>query len=197
MSITLRATGVAVLIFALSGCASQSDNSALPSTTPSASASASPSPTGTPICLSSQLSIVPGRTGGAMGSIGIVGIVFKNNSTITCTLKGYPELQMLDSAGKPVTTHLYKGTSVSVQFTPEELVTLLPNGEAMFDLGYSSSTGYGGASCPTSAQVEVTAPNSDKPIIVPWKLQPYGGPTIAKLRCGEITVSPVYAPPSH
>lgn len=195
----LKPAGIAILLFLLAGCASQSDNTAAPSAsaTPSVSASATQSQNGPPLCLSNNLSVLAGRTGGAMGSVGVVGVVFKNNSEVTCTLMGYPDLQMLDAAGNPVITHVHKGTSVTVQFTPEDLVTLLPGGEAMFDLGYSSATGYGSAYCPTSARVLITPPNTNQPIVVPWKLQPYGGSTIAKLRCGEITVSPVYAPPAH
>ena len=197
MRISIKLTGLAILLLALSGCASQADNSAPPSPIPSVSSTGTVTPAAAPICLSNQLSIVQGRNGAAMGSIGIVGIAFKNTSAVACTLKGYPELQMLDSSGKHVPTYVHKGSSVSVQLTPENLVTLLPNGEALFDLGYSSATGYGGATCPTSTSVAVTPPDASQPITVSWQLQPFGGPTIAKLRCGEITVSPVYAPPSH
>lgn len=201
MSVTLKATGLAVLLFALAGCASQSDNSAMPSNsptaTPSVSTSAVISPVVIPDCSSSQLTIIDGRHGVAMGNVGVDGIAFKNISTTICRLAGYPNLQMLDTAGNPIATYLNLGTSYTVQSRPLEPVTLLPNGEAMFDLGYTSSTGYGTAYCPTSAQVLVTPPNSNHPISTLWKMQPYGGNSIAELRCGEITVSPVYAPPAH
>jgi hypothetical protein len=131
-----------------------------------------------------------------MGHIGDDGISFKNVSTTSCTMKGYPNLQMLDAAGNRITTHLNKGTSYTVQAMPEELITLLPGGEAMFDLGYSDSTGYENLKCPTSVQQEITPPGSYKPIIVNWSMDPYGG-SVPNLHCGEVTVSPVYAPPAH
>ena len=34
---------------------------------------------------------------------------------------------------------------------------------------------------------------ANQPITLPWRIQPYGGSTIAKLQCGQIAVSPVYA----
>lgn len=204
MNMRLKVSGFAVLLFALAGCASQSDKTAAPSPSPSPSATATPSvstsalisPVVLPDCLSSQLSIIDGRHGVAMGSVGVDGIAFKNVSKTSCTLRGYPDLQMLDAAAKPITTHLHKGTSYTVQTTPEDMVTLLPGGEALFDLGYSSSTGYGTLKCPTATQEEITPPGSDQPIIVNWQMDPYGG-SIPKLHCGEVTVSSVYAPPAH
>ena len=129
-----------------------------------------------------------------MGHFGIDSSAFRNISTTSCTLKGYPNLQMFDDAGKPIPTYVIDGTSYTVQAQPEDVVILLPGKQAMFDLGYDNSTGYGNAICPTSSRVEITPPGSSEPIIVSWKFQPYGGGTIPKLRCGEITVSPVYEP---
>jgi Protein of unknown function (DUF4232) len=144
-------------------------------------------------CLSTQLSVVRGHLGVAMGSIGSEN-GFKNISSVTCSLRGYPKLQMVDGAGRAIATHVMDGTSVTVSFVPVKTVILKPGAEAIFDLGYTDATGYGTASCPTSAQVEITPPNTSQPITVVWQLQAYGGSAIA-LRCGVITVSPVYAPP--
>ena len=146
-----------------------------------------------PTCLSSQLTVEHGRVGAAMGHIGITAAGFKNISKSACTLRGYPSLQMLDAKGRRIATHMRHGASASVPFIAINLVMLTPGKTAKFDLGYANQTGYGSASCPTSARVTVTPPNNLKPINARWHLQPYGGSTIAKLRCGEITVSPVYA----
>jgi hypothetical protein len=190
---SLKAIGLVALIFVLTGCASQS-NSVPP--TP-ISTGASPTTVANTTCLSSQLSIVRGQDGAAMGHVGIAASAFQNHSDTACTLKGYPKLQMLDAAGSAIPTHVINGTSYTVVSRPDDLVVLVPGAQAMFDIGYSSQTGYGAAVCPTSAQVQITPPGSDQSIGVPWKLQPYGGPTIAKLRCGEITVSPVFASPKR
>ncbi len=131
-----------------------------------------------------------------MGNVGVDGIAFRNVSTSACRLRGYPSIQLLDSSGKRIRTHLNKGTSYTVQSTPETFVTLLSNGEALFDLGYTDSTGYGNEKCPTAFQVAITPPGTVKAINVAWEMTVYGG-DIPHLRCGEITVSPVYAPPAH
>lgn len=190
MNMTFKVSGFAVLLFALAGCANQTDNGAALSVSPSATATS----TDIPVCLSNQLTIILGQDGVAMGHFGIDSSAFKNISNTTCTLKGYPNFQMLGDAGKHIATHVIDGTSYTVQVQPEDVVILDPGNQANFDLGFDNSTGYGNAICPTSAQVEITPPGSIQPIVVPWKFQPYGGGTIPKLRCGEITVSPVYWP---
>lgn len=178
-------------------------NSASPSETASVSASGttSPSPTATkpsidpltlPYCATNQLAWVEGHTGVALGHIGITGTGFKNVSTSTCKLKGYPKLQMFDATVHAIPTHVTDGTSYTVQLTPVTVVVLAPGQDAVFDLGYDDQTGYGMAYCPESTQVDVMPPNTDKPIKVSWNLGPYGGGSIQHLRCGEITVSPVY-----
>jgi len=190
MKMVLKATGIAVILFAMAGCTSQSDNGEALSASPSATTTS----TTIPVCLSNQLTIVRGQDGVAMGHFGMDSSAFKNTSNITCTLKGYPNFQMLDKTGKHIATHVIDGTSYTVQPQPVDVIILDPGNQAMFDLGYDNSTGYGNAICPTSAQVEITPPGSSMPITVPWLFQPYGSSSIPKLRCGEITVSPVYWP---
>jgi hypothetical protein len=120
-------------------------------------------------------------------------VTFKNTSNAACSLYGYPGLQMLDSAGHPIPTEVIRGTFTTVPSVPEQLVQVAPGADASFDLGFSDATGYGSASCPTSTEVEFTPPNATQRITIPWQIQPYGGSTIAQLRCGQITVSPVYS----
>ena len=143
-------------------------------------------------CVSTQLAVALGHGGVAMGHIGQV-VSFENVSTKTCTLKGYPGVEMLDAAGHPIRTEVTDGPSYTVASLPERAVTLTPGSKASFDLGYSDATGYGTAVCPTSAQVKITPPNASQPITVSWRIQPYGGSTIAQLQCGQIAVSPVYS----
>jgi hypothetical protein len=141
-------------------------------------------------CPSSKLHVR--LTGGvAAGSIGDT-VTFRNASGTTCTLRGYPGLQMLSATGRALATHLHRGAAVTVPAVPTRTVTLTSGSEASFYLGYPDATGYALLKCPTSASVEITPPNATKPITVPWHLQPYGG-TTQHLRCGIITVSPVFA----
>jgi hypothetical protein len=143
-------------------------------------------------CEASQLAVELGLSGAAMGHIGQV-VSFKNISTRTCTLEGFPGVNMFDVAGRPIPTEVTDGPSYTVPSLPETVVVLIPGSEASFDIGYSDATGYGTAVCPTSVQVGITPPDASRPITVPWRIQPYGGSTIAKLQCGQIAVSPVYA----
>ncbi len=198
MRMTLKASGLIILILALAGCATQADKTAAPSVSATSISTASTnaviSPVVIPDCATSQLSIIDGRVGVAMGNVSDNGIAFKNVSTSACRLKGFPNIQLLGALGNPIVTHLNKGTSYTVQATPEKLVTLLPNDEALFDLGYTDATGYGTEKCPTAFREAITPPGSTRSIIVAWEITVFGG-GIPNLRCGEITVSPVYASP--
>jgi Protein of unknown function (DUF4232) len=185
-------------------------NTAAPATTSPAAASSTaataplPPPTraGTPPitvataaaggCLAGQLAI---HFGPALGAAGWRGYTnrFQNISSSTCTLYGYPGMQMLGSSGQPIPTDVIRGTSVTVPFVAEKQVTLGPGAEADFDMGFAASTGYGDANSPSSARVEFTAPNDFQSLTVALAIQPYGGATTSHLHCGEIHVSPVYA----
>jgi len=143
-----------------------------------------------PRCTTGQLSVTPGAAQGAAGSIG-QNVRLLNVSNRTCTLEGYPGLQMLNASGHALATHVHRGASVTVKARPVHLVTLAPGQKASFDIGYSDATGFSNERCPTSARVEVTPPNDFKAVTVRWRLQPYGG-SIPHLKCGLISVSPVY-----
>ncbi len=199
MRMTFKVSGFVFLIFVLAGCATQSDKTAAPSVSPTSISTTSTnvaiSPVLIPDCASGQLSVIDGRVGVAMGNVGDDGIAFKNVSTSACRLKGFPSIQLLDESGNPIVTHLNKGASYTVQATSEKIVTLLPGDEALFDLGYTDATGYGIEKCPTAFQEAITPPGSTKSIIVAWEMTVFGG-DIPHLRCGEITVSPVYASPT-
>jgi hypothetical protein len=142
-------------------------------------------------CLNTQLAVKPGQSNGAAGSIGQV-VHFTNVSHAACTLEGYPGMQMLDGAGRPLATEVHRGSSVTVQARPVRLVTLLAGGQASFELGYADATGFGDEHCPSSTRIEVTPPDDFRSLTIAWRLQPYGG-DIPHLECGEITVSPVFA----
>jgi hypothetical protein len=142
-------------------------------------------------CLTAELVARPGQGGVAAGSVGDV-VHFTNVSHHRCTLHGYPGLQMLNAAGRPIVTDVHRGSSVTVSARPVGLVTLAPGGKASFELGYADATGFGSETCPTSTRIEITPPNDYRPLTIAWRIQPFGG-DIPHLRCGEITVSPVYA----
>jgi hypothetical protein len=97
---------------------------------------------------------------------------------------------MLSSSGAKLPTQLTRGSSVSV---PPEAVTkvpLQPGSSAYFIIGYADATGYSDLTCPSSASIEITAPNDYRSLTLPVVLNPYGG-TIQNLQCGDLTASPI------
>jgi hypothetical protein len=123
---------------------------------------------------------------GAAGSV-IRTYTLTNTGTNTCTLVGYPGLQMLTSSGAKLTTTVVR--------TPDTVTTakLAHDVSVEFSMKYAAQTGYGSLSCPTSTSLEITPPNDYHYLTVTGpagKLQPYGG-TTQDLQCGIIDVQPV------
>ena len=113
---------------------------------------------------------------------------FKNTGTDVCTLSGYPGAELLDAQGQPITTD-------EVQVTYQQnLITLNPEGQAWFVVQYPDSMGVNPSSCPASAELAITPPNSDIPIVLTGKagtIRAYGSTRGA---CGQLDVQPVTAP---
>jgi hypothetical protein len=142
-------------------------------------------------CHSAVLGVSLGGAGVAVGHVGEV-VSFRNHSAARCTLYGYPGLQMLNAARRKLATEVLRGIAYTVPAVPRRVVTLAPGAEASFDVGYEDATGYGFDHCPTSSSVEITPPGAYDPITVTWRIQPFGG-SATHLRCGQITVSAVFA----
>ena len=187
MKLSFKFSLVAVIALTLTGCARTGQSSPTPTPTTTITPAAL-------VCSSSQLTIVLGSESAAMGARGVSGMGFKNVSATPCTLFGYPKLQMIGTNGKLIKTYNTRVPTIMGMPTSLGIVTLQPDSTAHFNLLYESATGYGNAFCPTSTQVEFTPPGSTIPLVLPWKIQPYGGSTIQTLQCGEIKVSPIYFP---
>jgi hypothetical protein len=144
-------------------------------------------------CQPSQLSLATDpahSSGGAAGSLGIT-YMFTNTSATTCTLGGFPGLQLLGASGQPLQT-----TTIRNSETPS-IVTLQSGGHAWFDIEFPTQTGFGSLQCPTSAALAVIPPNDTTAVVVRGsggQISPYGG-DIPHLMCGNIDVSPVLAQP--
>lgn len=128
---------------------------------------------------------------GAAGSVSTV-VTFHNTSTTTCTLTGYPGMQLLGAGGATLTTTVHRGASATVPSIPERTVSVPAGGAASFVAGWADATGYGNLTCPRSTEVEITAPNDYTSKTVAWAIAPYGG-NIQHLQCGLINVSPVFS----
>jgi hypothetical protein len=116
---------------------------------------------------------------------------FQNRSAVTCTLYGFPGLQMLDAQGRPIPTRVNWGSDYVVRPEKPALVTLGPGDQASFVLGYSTP---GNLTCPASSQLEVTPPNETQSLVIAFQMAPAEPDADGlNLQCGRVTVSPVYA----
>ena len=185
MKLAFKSSILLASILVLTGCG----KSAIPSPTPTATVT----PT-TSSCTTPQLSIVLGTESAAMGARAVAGMGFKNISATACTLIGYPKIQMVDSMGKSIPTFVTDVPALMGIKSAINLISINPGQTAIFNLMYESGTGYANAICPTSSSVQFTAPGTTQILALPWKIQPYGGATIAELHCGEIQTSAVYLP---
>jgi hypothetical protein len=101
-----------------------------------------------------------------MGGVRMIVYAFKNKSSGTCTLKGYPRFELLDKSGY-VRPH---GRAISSQKAPGEetkqqpqLVTIEPGKEAAFRVDYQTGgAGYLGKPCPLSRRVRITPPGTTR-----------------------------------
>jgi uncharacterized protein DUF4232 len=124
---------------------------------------------GTPAdCTRSQLGV---RSNGEAGAAGTIhgAWVFTNRSTNECRMFGYPNLQRYGRSGRPIPT------TVEPNLPPEPAeVTLAPGGSATFLSSYSDVIS-GSDRCPTSAVVQITAPNAAASLFIPADLRACNG----------------------
>lgn len=177
--------------------ASASPSAAPAPTTPPPTQAPSPTtpsvPAGTAGCTVSQLTLRVHDKTAATSHYGVI-FTFHNASATTCTLYGFPGLQLLDAQGRPLPTSVNWGSDYVVHPQQPTLVALRPGDEASFTLGATSPDPYG-LTCPTSSQLLVTPPNETRSLTIAYALSsaegtdPDGGHPV----CGRVTVSPVYA----
>ncbi len=109
-------------------------------------------------CTSGQLTARPGQLSAATGHV-IDAFSLVNRSDRTCTLYGYPKVQMLNAHGAPMATHAIEVPPGSVTFFgkvgPEQVVTLSPGRKAWFWLIFEQPSFFPGG-CPTSSALRIT-----------------------------------------
>lgn len=104
-------------------------------------------------CAPSQMAASVINQGVAAGSVvEIIGLT--NSSPSSCTLYGYPGLQLIGSDGKPLPLTLNR-----VAQPGPTTVTVAPGATASFRFSYSDGTGYNPPSCAKASRVIVTPPN--------------------------------------
>jgi Protein of unknown function (DUF4232) len=183
----------------LAACSSGGGGSTSTTTTASRSTSTSSAATtstghgttstaaGVSTCQPAGLHITPGQGTGAAGTIAMT-MNLANTSTTTCTLQGYPGMQLLSAQGTALPTNVVRGgtqfPAAAANQSPS-LVTLAPQQSATFSLLYEDVPVGNETSCPESAKAEVTPPNDVAHATVTLAISPCNG--------GTVHVSPVYA----
>lgn len=142
------------------------------STTTSTTTSTTAPPT-TGRCRTSGLAVTIGPNSVGAGHVANV-FTFTNIAATACTLYGYPGLQLLDAAGKPIATKVVRGAALYYANPNLTKVMLAPGTHASFATAYDEISLHG-RQCSISASVEVTAPNAYGHTIVPAHMGPCDG----------------------
>jgi hypothetical protein len=177
------------------GTAGTTSTSRPPSTAtsaPTTSTTAAPSTSSTSAalagCVVSQLGVTPEQGTGAAGTIEL-SIDLTNHSATTCSLYGYPGMQLLDGSGNDIPTDVIRGGgpqfAVAAANKAPTTVVLATGQTAAFSLSYEDVPVGSETSCPTSVHALVTPPGDLTSATVALAIAPCGG--------GTIHVSPVYA----
>jgi hypothetical protein len=133
----------------------------------------------TPTCSRANLTLRFIDTDAAMGGVRSSGYAFKNNGTSTCSLTGFPTLQLLNKAGNPMGTKKIH----NAEETPAA-VELPAGGEAFFHVDFNEGgAGHVGPPCPASTKVKITAPGTTAPFVRKDAIS----------LCGDVTVSALSA----
>ena len=102
-----------------------------------------------------------------------VPIVFVNNSSVSCEMRGFPGVSLLDQndnqIGQPATREGAEGSGVS----------LAPNGSASALLHTSNGIGGSGTCTPRASAIRVYPPDNTEAIMVPSEFVACGGMSIS------------------
>jgi hypothetical protein len=144
-------------------------------------------PVRTPLpCRDQDLSLRHVTDDAAMGGLRMIEYAFKNKSSATCTLRGYPRFELLNESGA-VAPH---GRAVNSQQLPSDgekhppqMVTIDPGKEAGFRVHYSTGgAGYLGKPCPISRRVRITAPGTTHRFRLREEISLCGGLQVSAIR---------------
>lgn len=146
--------------------------------------SAAPTPTS---CHANQLQMTP-QTGQGTAGMTEMSIEMVNISSTTCTMNGYPGMQLLSASGSALATSVVRGGgpsySAAAANQPPGTVTLAPHQTAAFSFSYQNIPVGTSPACPLSSKALVTPPNDTTSDTVAMQIAPCGN--------GMLNVSPVY-----
>ena len=178
----------------LAGCSSNKPSASPPSDSSAVTTTSSiPSPS-TTLPPPTTSTTIPGCTGanytvselGSQGAAGTFEVTFgfRNTSSATCPLSGYPFIQLVAAGGTDLpTTTVRGGTESFTDFVPTT-VEVGPGATALFNMAYSDVTTGTETSCPTATGLQVIAPNTTTSLSVSGSFDVCNN--------GTVTVSPVF-----
>ena len=158
--------------------------SSAPPTTATTSPNTTGAPAGSTNCRADQLGATRLATAAAAGHV-VVTYGLRNTSSTTCTLFGYPGVQLVDASGRPLPTQVSRGGSYTFAAETPVAVALAPGAQASFFLGYSDVPAGNENGCASSSRVDITAPGATGTVVVADRIAPCGH--------GAVAVSPVRA----
>jgi Protein of unknown function (DUF4232) len=144
--------------------------------------------TTTGVASCAQVTVTPGQTQGAAGTI-IGTVTVAAAGTGTCTIMGYPNLTRYSSSGAVVPTTVVQGLTTHIAGPPSQppaLVTVSSSQKAAFTFQYSDVVTGSETSCAISSTVSVTTPGAttaSSPVPL----------SISACNNGTVDVSPIYA----
>src|SRR5215469_5362287 len=174
MSRLALALGIGIILVTLSSCSSSAGSSpsvVLGKTPADTATGSSPtqSPTGAMVanCQTSQLTLAKQGDENGLGNFANI-YRLQNTSQQTCTLEGYPGVQLLDANQQPMPITVLQQTSAYLYNTQSvQLVTLAPGTSGYFILEWSA----GPSSCGGAASVLVTPPGDQTSLQIASMIQ--------------------------
>jgi hypothetical protein len=178
----------------LAGCSSNKPSASPPSnssastttsTTPTASTTLPPPTTSTTIpgCTGANYSLSELGTEGAAGTSEVT-FGFRNTSSASCPLSGYPGIQLVGASGANLPTTTVRGGGESFTDFAPTTVEVGPGETAFFNMAYSDVTTGTETSCPTATGLKAIPPNTSTSLSVSGSFNVCNN--------GTVTVSPVF-----
>ena len=167
-------------------------NRSIPPSAPSTSSTIEPPrlPLPSVQCRGTDLSVRQVYDNAAMGGEHLMLYAWQNNSSMPCTLKGYPRYELLDKLravpprGRAINS---KQLPDDEAMMPAQLVTIAPGTEAWFRVHYNSGgAGYLGKPCPVSRKVRIVAPSTTRAFILKEDITSCSTVEVSAVRSGPV-----------
>jgi hypothetical protein len=143
---------------------------------------------GSSVCGGAQLAGQVLDSTGAAGS-SVESITLGNTSSTTCTMEGFPNLQLEDSGGAQLPTNVEHGGGIANFQQPVTTVSLAPGGVATLLVSHPNVP-TGDETCPKAAALLIQPPGSSGVVRVSMDIAPCGG----RLNESPILPGVVHAP---